>query len=118
MKTKRNRLLFINLFLIVFCMCFVINKINCRESEANIPKEGYVPDEKTAIKIAEAVWTPIYGGKIYAQQPFRAKLSNNKKVWYVEGTFDKKGNIFAKGGHAYAEIQKNDGKILKVYHTK
>src|SRR5262249_7899264 len=25
------------------------------------PKEGYVPDAATAIKIAEAVWIPIYG---------------------------------------------------------
>jgi hypothetical protein len=25
------------------------------------PKKGYVPDEQTAIAIAVAVWTPIYG---------------------------------------------------------
>ena len=29
-----------------------------------IPKEGYVPDAKTAIKIAVAVWEVIYGEKI------------------------------------------------------
>ena len=26
-----------------------------------VPKNGFVPDEKTAIKIAEAVLFPIYG---------------------------------------------------------
>ena len=28
------------------------------------PPDGYVPDAKTAIRIAEAVWLPIYGKKV------------------------------------------------------
>jgi hypothetical protein len=33
-----------------------------------IPKDGFVPNEATAIKIAIAVWTPIYGDKISKKQ--------------------------------------------------
>lgn len=39
------------------------------------PKHGYVPDAATAIKIAVAVWEPIYGeAKISEEKPYRAVL--------------------------------------------
>jgi hypothetical protein len=48
------------------------------------PKGGFVPDAATAIKIAVAVWTPIYGARrIEAEKPFRAQLRDG--VWTVEG---------------------------------
>jgi len=72
----------------------------------------YVPDKETAIKIAEAVWLPLYGDKIYNYKPFVARLIN-KKTWIVEGTLHE-----AKGGVPYIEIQKKDCKVLKVYHGK
>jgi len=44
------------------------------------PKAGFVPDEKTAIAIAVAVWTPIYGEKnIQKEKPFKAVLKDG--VW-------------------------------------
>jgi len=36
------------------------------------PNQGYVPDEETAVKIAEAVWYNIYGDVIYDSLPFWA----------------------------------------------
>ncbi len=37
------------------------------------PKEGYVPDAKTAIKVAVAIWEPIYGAQqINEQAPYSA----------------------------------------------
>lgn len=77
----------------------------------NISKD-LVPDETTAIKIAEAIWLPIYGEKIYTKKPFVAKLESKKK-WIVTGTLQNQ-----KGGVPYIEIQKDDGKILMVTHTK
>ncbi len=75
------------------------------------PKNGYVPDEKTAIKIAVAVWTPIYGEKqIESEKPYHAVLTNN--VWVVEG-FLPEGSF---GGTAIAEISRDDGHILRVSH--
>ena len=47
------------------------------------PPQGYVPDAATAIKIAVAVWEPIYGQEQIAQQkPYKAVLV--KGVWKVE----------------------------------
>ena len=77
------------------------------------PDAGYVPDAKTAIKIAVAVWEPIYGEKqIAKQKPYHATLTNG--VWMVEGTFH--GSGF--GGVAVAEISKDDATVLRVSHGK
>lgn len=118
MEIRKNKNFFICSLAIFVGICISINTVKNQENGLNIPKEGYVPNEKTAIKIAEAVWLPIYGQRVYKELPFRAVLSEDKKTWYVESTFDKRGNIFAKGGRSYAEINKDDGKVLKVYHTK
>ncbi|HEY6528589.1 MAG TPA: NTF2 fold immunity protein [Cellvibrionaceae bacterium] len=41
------------------------------------PKNGYVPNEETAIKIAIAVWEPIYGkNKITSEKPYKVNLKN------------------------------------------
>jgi hypothetical protein len=78
-----------------------------------VPRKGFVPDEKTAIKIAEAVWSPIYGEeKIKSEKPFVASLKNG--VWTVHGSLPK-GWV---GGVAIAEISKSDGRILLVSHGK
>jgi hypothetical protein len=82
-------------------------------SEFYMPDDGFVPDDVTAIKIAEAIWLPIYGQKIYTKMPFIATLKNDS-IWVVEGT---KLN-FGKGGVPYIEIQKNDCRILFVTHGK
>jgi hypothetical protein len=77
------------------------------------PPNGFVPDAQTAEKIAEAVWIPIYGkDRVDSKKPFTSKLSNNL-VWVVQGTVKTE-----KGGAPYIEIQKSDGKILKVMHGK
>ena len=84
------------------------------ESKHNYkPKEGYVPDEKTAIRIAVAVWIPIYGEKkIEGEKPYHAKL--DKGIWTVEGSLPED----TLGGTAIAEIAKDDGRILRVSHEK
>jgi len=77
------------------------------------PSKGYVPDAATAIKIAEAVWIPIYGKEtLKDERPFTADLVNG--IWIVKGTLPKGW----KGGTAYAEISKETGCILKVTHFK
>jgi len=84
-----------------------------KEQMGYIPKDGFVPNEATAIKIAIAVWTPIYGVEISKNKPYKAKLKNG--VWLVEGSLPAN---FTLGGVPYIEIQKTDGKILKVIHGK
>lgn len=78
-----------------------------------MPPSGYVPDAQTAIRIAEAVWEPIYGKeKIASERPFRATLKNG--VWIVEGSLPSGMT----GGVAIAEISKKDAKVLRVSHGK
>lgn len=77
------------------------------------PAQGYVPDATTAIKIAIAVWEPIYGQEEISQQkPYTAVLVNG--IWIVEGTLPK----HLLDGVAVAEIAKDDGRVLRVSHGK
>ncbi len=77
------------------------------------PASGYVPDEETAIKIAVAVWTPIYGKeKIEKEKPYEATLKDG--IWYVSGSLPEGW----KGGVAEAEIAKDDGRIIRISHGK
>lgn len=78
------------------------------------PEDGYVPNAETAISIAIAVWTPIYGAEnIARQKPYRASLGADG-IWVVEGSLPE-GWL---GGVALAEIAKADGRILRVSHGK
>jgi hypothetical protein len=100
----------------LFIVLFLLAKFTFagEDSEHNYkPEAGYVPDAKTAIKIAVAVWSPIYGEKHIAnEKPYNAVLTNG--VWVVQGSLPKD----LVGGVAVAEISKDDGKILRVSHGK
>jgi hypothetical protein len=74
---------------------------------------GVVPDGRTAIRIALAVWGPIYGDKeIEGEKPYVARLKNG--IWTAEVSLPKDWD----GGTAYIEINKADAKVLKVTHYK
>ncbi len=78
------------------------------------PAAGYVPNEETAIKIAVAVWIPIYGkDQIEKEKPYKAVLRDG--IWYVSGSLPAG---YVKGGVAEAEIAKDDGRILRISHGK
>ncbi len=79
-----------------------------------MPREaGVVPNDATAIKIAVAVWEPIYGAdNIARQKPFRATFAAG--VWTVTGSLQK----HMVGGVALAEIAKTDGRILRISHGR
>lgn len=76
-----------------------------------IPAQGMVPDERTALRIAEAVLTPIYGqATLDDEKPFVATLSNG--TWSVSGSLPN-GHV---GGVAIIEISQADGRIIRVSH--
>lgn len=78
-----------------------------------VPKYGYVPNEATAVSIAEAVLIPIYGReKIESEKPFHAKLASG--TWIVEGSLSQG----MEGGVATVRLLKSDGRILSVIHGK
>ena len=78
-----------------------------------VPRDGFVPDGETAIRIAEAVLVPIYGAKEVARErPFHPVLSDN--TWTVRGTLPK-GWV---GGVAVIQIDKRDARVTGVSHGK
>lgn len=78
-----------------------------------VPRGGYVANADTAVKIAVAVWSPIYEvRRIQAERPFHAHLQAG--VWFVKSSL-RRGRH---GGVAVAEIAKRDGRILRVSHGK
>jgi hypothetical protein len=85
-------------------------------------KREYVPDEETAVKIAEAVLTPVYGkAKIESERPFTGKLKDG--VWEVSGTLhcpnsDGHDTVGCKGGVAVVKISKSDARIISMIHYK
>lgn len=83
------------------------------EKHSAKPKDGFVPTAETAIQIAVAVWTPIYGKEqIERQKPYKAVLKEG--VWHVSGSLPR----LQPGGVAIAEIDKNDARIIRVSHGK
>ena len=79
-----------------------------------VPPNGFVPDSGTAVRIAVAVWIPIYGAsQIRSEQPYVATLKDG--VWTVTGTLPRQYNL---GGVAMARISKRDGRILFVLHGR
>jgi hypothetical protein len=82
------------------------------------PPAGYVPDAKTAIKIAEAVLIPVYGAKqIASEEPFAAVLTDNS-IWTVTGTLYCGGAGQCDGGVATVTIAKADSRVLSMTHGK
>ncbi|MDR2479716.1 MAG: hypothetical protein LBD48_10460 [Treponema sp.] len=84
------------------------------EDRGIIRPEGFIPDEKTAMRVVEAIWLPMYGKKILKKKPYKATLMDGK-TWLVEGTIRR---LFAmRGGTRFIEIDKYSGAILKAAHT-
>ena len=105
MTTKRR----IRAYVIVTLVGLVLfGEVSAQSVE---PKAGLVPDEQTAIRIAVAIWEPIYGKEsISRERPYRAVLSNG--IWTVTGSLPQ--NMV--GGVAVAEISQADARVLRVSH--
>ncbi|WP_162996785.1 NTF2 fold immunity protein [Mucilaginibacter kameinonensis] len=94
--------------LILITICLLNLHLSCKNKNKTIIKvDGLVPDQKTAIKIAEAVWLPIYGKKIYDEEPFIASLTENGN-WMILGSIHGQHG----GGELMIILQPKDGKII------
>ncbi len=98
--------------IILFAIIGILKSNLSAQTNIENKKNQYCADSITAIKIAEAVWLPRYGKRIYKKKPFTA-TSQNDSVWVVKGTLHSK-----KGGVPNAKIQKNDCKVLEIYFDK
>lgn len=78
------------------------------------PKNGFVPDESTAVKIGEAIAIAQYGEKQISQErPFEARLRGT--IWTIAGTLHPQG---AAGGTAVIQLSKTDGRIVLLIHQE
>ena len=69
---------------------------------------GVVADKETAIRIAEAILSPVYGEKaIRGQRPYQVTLKDGK--WTVDGTV---APDF--GGRFHIVILQSDGRVLEI----
>jgi hypothetical protein len=76
------------------------------------PPTGYIPDKETALTVAIAVLTPIYGKELVdREQPFR--VTEKKGVWVITGAPPP-----ALGGVAEIHISRQTGEILFLMHSK
>jgi hypothetical protein len=74
---------------------------------------GYVADAESAIRVAIAVWEPLYGKQhIASERPYRVTLRGG--IWHVAGSLPP----LAAGGVAEADIRRSDGKVLRIMHGK
>ncbi|MDZ5645989.1 YbbC/YhhH family protein [Nitrospirillum sp. BR 11828] len=82
-----------------------------------LPEAGYVPNEQTAIAVAEAVLIPVYGkAKIELEKPLTAKLEDGR--WVVDGHLRQGWLSVNLGGTAHVVIDKQTGQILEMIHGK
>jgi hypothetical protein len=85
----------------------------CLDGQTPTPGKGYVPDEKTAISIAETTLSKTYGAKqIQQERPFHGTLKEG--IWTVAGSLPPN----SAGGVAVIHIDQRTGKIISYSHGK
>jgi hypothetical protein len=83
-----------------------------KQGRSFVPPGGYVPDKKTALRVAEAILVAVYGEEqISKEQPLRTALVE-KDIWLIWGTLPRK----YLGGTAVIKICKRTGKVLFLSH--
>ncbi len=104
---------YIKIGLLALVTCSVAFTAFSREQGWVPGRAGFVPDEITATRVAEAILIPIYGqSQVESERPYSAKLTGN--VWKVIGHLP----AGVDGGVAEVSIDKRDGRILRVTHGK
>ena len=84
------------------------------------PQDGFVPNERVAVALAEAFLRPVYGKAVDQQRPLKAKLVDGR--WMIVGTVKdpcagkkKKDKCFAvDGGAVRIDIDKSDGRVVRA----
>jgi|ERR1700679_2396517 hypothetical protein len=85
-------------------------------AQAPIPKNGFVPNKETAIRLVEAILPPICGNGCAARNhPFEATLDNG--VWTVYGNPPRPAGQRG-GGMVEVHIDQHTGAILSYAFAK
>jgi NTF2 fold immunity protein len=103
----KNKLFLLTLTLLLF-ICVAM-------AEEKPFSGGIIPDEQTAIAVAEAILFRAYGKRnIESQRPYKVSLTDGE--WYIFGTLpeDPIGPVF--GGVFRIVISQKDGRVRSVGH--
>jgi NTF2 fold immunity protein of polymorphic toxin system component len=104
----------------LFVMLVIPGLAQYEQAKSFVPKDGFVPNAETAVKVAEAVLIPVYGEKqIINERPLKAALDGD--VWTVTGTLhrsEKSPEAHCVGGTAVVHISKTSSQILFMMHYK
>ncbi len=97
--------------IITLAVCVLILSIATTDHEnQDSPQINYVPNEQTAVRVAEVIWTELWGEKfVNGCKPFSADSS--KGVWHVHGKIPSPGSL---GGTIHMKLQICDCKILEI----
>lgn len=83
-----------------------------RAQKLPMPRQGIVPDEAIAVKIAAVVLPENFGADVVDKfLPYHAQLKDG--VWTVYGTLKPS----SRGGTPMMRIRKKDGKVLGLWHS-
>jgi hypothetical protein len=109
--------LVMTILLVVVAVAVAFSQEPQEPKEASVkPRDGFVPNAETAVKIGEAVLIPVYGeATIKRERPFKATRQGD--MWRVTGTVNC-GAPQCMGGTAVVRISKDSGEILFMGHYK
>lgn len=99
----------------IFLVVLVLGTaLGAKDTKIKLPANGVIPDETTAVAVATAIFQPVYG-KDYVDKflPYHAQLEHDH-VWVIYGTLRPAG---ADGGTPQLRINKQDGRVLEIWHS-
>ncbi|MDR0195387.1 MAG: YbbC/YhhH family protein [Myroides sp.] len=79
-----------------------------------LAKDGIISNDSTAVKVVEQILFNIYGeDNIVKQRPYSVVLKHDS-IWSIQGKLPNGWD----GGVFYIELNKNTGKVEKIFHDK
>lgn len=85
-------------------------------TNSTVREKGAIPDAKTAYEVAYPILCAVYGEEaIRKELPLEVYLVDNEE-WRLNGSWNYGPGV--KGGVASISINKNDGRVLQVIHSK
>lgn len=80
-----------------------------------LSKHDMVSTDSCAVQIAEIILKSFYGKEMEDEKPLRVDLYRDS-IWIIKGSYTE--DLNRRGGVAYIEIRKHDGKILNILHEQ
>jgi hypothetical protein len=108
MNSQKKQIIFLRCIIVILIGGILLSRVTISQNGL-LSVNGFVPTEETAIKIAEAVWLPIFGDVIYDLTP-KAEYCALLNCWKVRGVFPE--NEMNLGWIPEVFIDKKSGKIV------